>query len=436
MNKFTFRGFFKAVNIKDNSNKDFAIENISKDIFIKGPNLWYLISSAILTSIGLDTNSPAVIIGAMLISPLMSPILGIGLGVGIYDKELFFSSIKEFTFAIFLSVLISFLYFLLSPLGNITNEILARTTPTILDIGIAFFGGVAGIVAASRKGVVNSIPGVAIATALMPPLCTAGFGIAKGSPAFFFGASYLFFINAVFISLSAFVIVRYLKFPYKSYLDRVTISKIRRIILFVIVLVSVPSLVIFYKIIKNANEQKQLKSFISQNFEVNNRNVINWKLQKYDSSQTLNVFYIGEKFNPQKEDSLKIQLKDKFGKIDLNVQQLDQDYRIANLEKKLTSDVDGKFQSLFQTNAILEEKIKKLEQENKFDITDSVKLSKFNLELGVLFPNFKEIDVSKDSLLNVNVKTDLRGKNALKERKRIEDFIRFRIGDSLNINIE
>lgn len=436
MNKFTFRGLIKVVNIKDNSNKDFAIENISKDIFIKGPNLWYLASSAILASIGLDTNSPAVIIGAMLISPLMSPILGIGLGIGIYDKELFFSSIKEFAVAVFLSLLISFLYFVLSPLGNITNELLARTTPTILDIGIAFFGGVAGIVAASRKGVVNSIPGVAIATALMPPLCTAGFGLAKGTPAIFFGASYLFFINAVFISLSAFVIVRYLKFPYKSYLDSFTKSKIKRIILFVIVLVSIPSLVIFYKIIKNANEQKQLKSFISQNFEVNNRNVISWKLQKYDSSQTLSVFYIGEKIKPQKEDSLKIQLNDKFGKIDLNVQQLDQDNKIANLEKKLTSDVDDKFQSLFSTNAALEDKIKKLEQEYKFDITDSVKLSKFNVELGVLFQFFKKIDVSKDSLLNVNVITDLKGRNAFKERKRLEDYIRYKIGDSAIITIK
>jgi len=436
MNKFTFRGLIKAVNIKDNSNKDFAIENISKDIFIKGPNLWYLVSSAILTSIGIDTNSPAVIIGAMLISPLMSPILGIGLGVGIYNKELFFRSIKEFTIAVFISISISFLYFIFSPLGNITNELISRTTPTLLDIGIAFFGGVAGIVAASRKGVVNSIPGVAIATALMPPLCTTGFGLAKGTPTIFLGAFYLFFINAVFISLAAFLIVRYLKFPFKEYIDSVTKGRIRKIILFVIVLVSVPSLVIFHNIIKNANEQKHLKSFISQNFEVNNRNILSWKLQKYDTIQNLRIYYIGDKINQPKEDSLKVQIKDKFGNIELILQQLDQDYKIDNLEKKLTSDVDDKFLSLFQTNAVLEEKIKKLEQENKFDLTDSVKLRKFNLELGVLFPFFKEIAVSKDSLLNVNVKTNLRGKNALKERKRINDFIRFRIGDSLNINIE
>lgn len=322
MNKFTFRKFFKAVNIKDHHNKDFAINNLSKGIYIKGANLWYLICSSLIASIGLDTNSPAVIIGAMLISPLMSPILGIGLSIGIYDKELLFASLKEFLFAVFLSVLISSLYFLISPLGNITNELLVRTTPTLLDIFIAFFGGIAGIVAASRKGIGNSIPGVAIATALMPPICTAGFGLATGTPSIFFGAFYLFFINAVFISLSSFLIVRLLKFPYKEYINTVKESRIKKLIFIIVIVVSIPSFVIFYNIIKNADEQKKIKSFINQTFENRNRNVINWKFQKIDTLKSLRVFYIGNKINKPEQDSLQMLVKEEFGNIELNLQQI------------------------------------------------------------------------------------------------------------------
>jgi uncharacterized hydrophobic protein (TIGR00271 family) len=435
MNKFTFRGILRVVNIKDGSNKDYAIDNLSKGIYIKGANLWYLIAAAILASIGLDTNSPAVIIGAMLISPLMSTILGIGLGVGIYDRELLFSSLKEFGFAVLISLLISISYFLISPLGNITGELLSRTTPTILDIGIAVFGGIAGIVAATRKGIVNSIPSVAIATALMPPLCTTGFGIAKGEPQIFLGAFYLFFINAVFISLSVFVVVRYLKFPVKNYLNPVTKSRIRKVVLFVVILISVPSVILFYGIIKTTNEQNQIKNFISHNIEINNRNVLSWKLQKYDSLQDLRVFYSGIRVRSSEEDSLKKNLQTKFGNIVLRLQQLDQDYKIENLEKKLTSDTDDKLQSLFQKNYVLEEKIKNLESVNTFDITDSSKYKKFNLELEILFPSILEIDLSKDSVLNVNVKTDFKNKPSSKERKRMEEFIRLRVGTNSIINV-
>jgi uncharacterized hydrophobic protein (TIGR00271 family) len=436
MNKFTFRKFFKAVNIKDHHNKDFAINNLSKGIYIKGANLWYLICSSLIASIGLDTNSPAVIIGAMLISPLMSPILGIGLSIGIYDKELLFASLKEFLFAVFLSVLISSLYFLISPLGNITNELLVRTTPTLLDIFIAFFGGIAGIVAASRKGVVNSIPGVAIATALMPPICTAGFGLATGTPSIFFGAFYLFFINAVFISLSSFLIVRLLKFPYKEYINTVKESRIKKLIFIIVIVVSIPSFVIFYNIIKNADEQKKIKSFINQTFENRNRNVINWKFQKIDTLKSLRVFYIGNKINKPEQDSLQMLVKEEFGNIELNLQQIDQSYRIENLEKKLTSDVDEKILSLFQNNNSIEQRVKKIEQENLFDVNDTLQINKLKLELEILFPYYKGIDIAKDSTININIKTNLKGNNNIKERTRIKDFIMLRVGNIYGISVE
>lgn len=189
-----------------------TVRDIDANIEIKGYNIWILVCSALLASIGLDTNSTAVIIGAMLISPLMSPILGVGLGFGINNRQMLERSGRNLLIATIASLLASWLYFAFTPLGEITPEISGRTKPTLLDVLVAFFGGVAGVVSGSRKEKTNAIPGVAIATALMPPLCSAGFGLARMEWSVFLGAFYLFFLNAVFISLSTYLIVRYLKF--------------------------------------------------------------------------------------------------------------------------------------------------------------------------------------------------------------------------------
>ena len=193
---------------------------ISEGISLRGYNLWILLCSTILASIGLDTNSTAVIIGAMLISPLMSPILGVGLSLAIHDKQLLIRSLRDLFLAVVISLAASVLYFFLSPLSEPTIELQARTFPTLLDVLVALFGGIAGIISISRHDQINAIPGVAIATALMPPLCTAGFGLATLRWDYFFGAFYLFFINAVFISLATYLIVKYLHFPEIHHLDK------------------------------------------------------------------------------------------------------------------------------------------------------------------------------------------------------------------------
>lgn len=204
---------------EDKASEDEIIENVKKGIEFKGMNLWVLIFAIFIASIGLNVNSTAVIIGAMLISPLMGPIMGIGLGIGINDFELIKKSYKNLGVAVLISVITSTFYFLITPLSDAQSELLARTTPTIWDVFIALFGGLAGIVAATRKSISNVIPGVAIATALMPPLCTAGYGLATGTLSYFLGAMYLFFINSVFISLATYLIVRFTKFHKKEFLD-------------------------------------------------------------------------------------------------------------------------------------------------------------------------------------------------------------------------
>jgi len=204
---------FKLNNEKENHQT--VIESIDKGVVFKGTNLWILVFAIFIASLGLNINSSAVIIGAMLVSPLMGPIMGLGLGMAINDLSLLRKALSNYLFAAGVGLATSTIYFLLSPINDAHSEILARTTPNIYDVLIAFFGGLAGILATSSKQKGNVIPGVAIATALMPPLCTAGYGLATLQFYYFFGAFYLFLINTVFIALSTLLTLRFLKYPFK-----------------------------------------------------------------------------------------------------------------------------------------------------------------------------------------------------------------------------
>ena len=260
----------KIIHLRDTTDVRGTIESIRNSIEIRGYNVWILACGAMLASIGLDTNSVAVIIGAMLISPLMSPILGIGLSIGINDREHLILALKNFGIAVGASLAVSTLYFLITPFGSQTDEIIARTYPTALDVLIAIFGGIAGIVAGSRKEKTNAIPGVAIATALMPPLCVAGYGIAKFEWEIFLGAAYLFFINSVFIALSTYLIVRFLRFPYVDYIDEGSRKSAARWIAAFTFLVILPSGLSLYNLIRQARLNNQCVEFIDK--EVNNSN--------------------------------------------------------------------------------------------------------------------------------------------------------------------
>ncbi|HEX5819959.1 MAG TPA: DUF389 domain-containing protein, partial [Gemmatimonadales bacterium] len=279
-----------------------TVERVAADSSLRGANLWLLACSAVLASIGLDTNSAAVIIGAMLISPLMGPIVGIGLATGIDDRALLNGSLKSFGMAMAIALAASFLYFLATPLGEVTSELQARTSPTLLDVGVAFFGGLAGIVSGSRREQTNAIPGVAIATALMPPLCTAGFGLATGNLRFFAGAFYLFFINAVFISLATFFVVRGLRFPLK----RVEPARQRAVTMWVTafaVLVTLPSAWILYALVREARQQQRVTSFVRQHVAASDRDALRWDVVPSDSGPVLTVLVAGRPMSHIEEDS-------------------------------------------------------------------------------------------------------------------------------------
>lgn len=244
-------------------NQDSVYDEIKKGIIFKGTNLWILIFAIIIASVGLNMNSTAVIIGAMLISPLMGPINGMGYSIATYDFELFKKSIKNFSFAILISLVASTVYFALSPVSTAHSELLARTSPTIYDVLIALFGGLAGIVAISSKQKGNVIPGVAIATALMPPLCTAGYGLATGQFSFFFGAFYLFTINTIFIAIASVWISQLLKFPIRTIVDEVQKKKISRIITLVITIVLLPSIFFGYKLVQQEKFLQKANLYVS-----------------------------------------------------------------------------------------------------------------------------------------------------------------------------
>lgn len=248
---------------KDQDEPESIDANIQQGVNAAGANLWVLIFAIMIASIGLNVNSTAVIIGAMLISPLMGPIVGIGYGAGIADFELIRRAARNLAMMTAISLTTATLYFALSPLHSAHSELLARTTPTIWDVLIAFFGGAAGIVATTRKSISNAIPGVAIATALMPPLCTTGFGIANGNWAFAAGAFYLFTINGVFIALATLFFVKIMRLPAKVALEGKVAFRQRLLVAAVAGLTLIPSAILAIRLVQAERFQADVRSVLS-----------------------------------------------------------------------------------------------------------------------------------------------------------------------------
>ncbi len=290
-------------------NEDYAIviKNIEGGITFRGTNLWVLIFAIFIASLGLNVNSTAVIIGAMLISPLMGPIMGIGLGMGINDIALLRKALTNFLISIGVALTTSTFFFLLSPLDDAHSEILARTSPTIYDVLIALFGGFAGIVATTSKQKGNVIPGVAIATALMPPLCTAGYGLATLQFKFFFGATYLFVINTVFIALATFVFVRLQHFPIKHLQNKKAENIARHIVWIVVLLTLLPSIYLGYEMIQQKQFEKIANNFIVNEAQFANDYLLNKKIDAKDRSILL--VFGGNEISAQQINQLKLQLK-------------------------------------------------------------------------------------------------------------------------------
>ncbi|NKI28145.1 DUF389 domain-containing protein [Arenibacter sp. 6A1] len=254
------------LDIRQNTDQEATKESIIADIPFKGHTSWILICSIFIASVGLNANSTAVVIGAMLISPLMGPILGIGLSLAINDIDTLRRSIKNFTVMVVLSVFTAFLFFYFFPLRDESSELLARTAPDIRDVLIAFFGGLALVIARAKKGTIASVIfGVAIATALMPPLCTVGFALAIGNFSYATGAMYLFTINTIFIGLATFLVIKVLRFPMVRYANSQRRRFIARMASIVAVAVMIPAGFTFYDVFQESIFRKDAKDFVKKN---------------------------------------------------------------------------------------------------------------------------------------------------------------------------
>ena len=296
--KHKARKFFRQhLRVTDYIDVHAASENIRNNIPFRGPTIYILFAAIVIASVGLNVNSIPVIIGAMLVSPLMSPIIGFGMGLGTNDTKLLLRSLKNLGIMFAISLIASTLYFLVTPLETDNpTELLARTNPSIYDVMIAFFGGVAGILELSRKEKGTVISGVAIATALMPPLCTVGYGIAKLNWHYAGGALYLFFINCVFIALATFLVVKFLHFPMAEEQDRRSWRKIVSYCLLILV-VLVPSFFSAYSIVRENRFATEARHFVKENQTVSGTYIFDYTTDTSVKPYTLTLRLAGEQLS-------------------------------------------------------------------------------------------------------------------------------------------
>ncbi len=369
---------------EDTEDHELTIEAIKKNVEFRGANLWTLIFAIFIASIGLNVNSTAVIIGAMLVSPLMGPIMGVGLGIGTNNFDLVKKGLRNLGIATIISIATSSLYFWITPLHDASSELLARTSPSIWDVFIAGLGGLAGIVAATRKEKSNAIPGVAIATALMPPLCTAGYGLASGNLYFFMGALYLYFINSIFICVATFVIVRFLSFPKKAFQDKAYERKVSRYILFIVLITTAPSVYLAYQIVDKSIFENNAEAFVKQEMNFNNTQVISKNYNYGRKDRQIDLLLLGAELSKPQIDTLKTKMADyQLGRTTLSIRQ--------GLNAK--NEID-----LSQIKASILETVYQDRQENskvKVSYTDIDRpIPELKEELKSLYPQLNEYSIS------------------------------------------
>jgi uncharacterized hydrophobic protein (TIGR00271 family) len=417
---------------------DLIHQSIEKDVIFKGTNLWILIFAIFVASIGLNMNSTAVIIGAMLISPLMGPINGMGYSLATYNYPLFKMAVKNFSFAVIAGLTASTIYFSLSPISAAHSELLARTSPTIYDVLIAIFGGLAGIVAISSKLKGNVIPGVAIATALMPPLCTAGYGIATGQLYYFLGAIYLFTINTVFIGLSAMAISQILKFPIRATVDSAQKKKINRWISIVIIAIVLPSIYFGYILVQKEKFTENATKYVNNISVIDGNYLLKNEINPVKKSITL--LYGGPSLSETQKMS--IQEKAKYFSLENAEIKFQQGLSFDVITRKNT-EVDNLKGELNREYLLLQEKNKQIDSLIKRNYRGREVLD----EIKTLYPEVVSCSYGESLVFNdpksspENVEIIVfttKGKNLYnRDKKKIEDWLKTRLkSDSIKVFYE
>lgn len=364
--------------------KEKVIEDIISNISFRGSNLWILACAILIASIGLNVNSTAVIIGAMLISPLMGPIVGAGFALATYDFDLLKKTGRSLFIATVVSLIVSFVYFYISPFKDAQSELLARTSPTIYDVLIAFVGGVVGAISLTREEKGNPIPGVAIATALMPPLCTAGFGLATGNLSFFLGAFYLYSINCFFIGIATFLIIKYLKYKPKNTGNEVLNKRLRYVITSLVILIITPSLYLAYTLLEEKKFHQNVDHYITAEFENSGYTIIYKKINYKTSPKTLELAFLDKKFTEDELKTLQTNLQNfNILNTELIIRQKESD-----ISKEILSEINKNKSSLSNKDVKIKHLTEELESYKPSDPT-------FAKEVKALFPNIEDFYFGK-----------------------------------------
>lgn len=384
-----------TINLTGHIDTEAAECTIRRNIYFRGPNAWILAIATIIASVGLNVNSIPVVIGAMLISPLMGPIFGLGLGLGVNDMQLLKSSGKNLIIMVCISLVASFIYFLITPL-SLTNptELLARTNPTIYDVLIALFGGFAGIFEQCRKEKGTVFSGVAIATALMPPLCTAGFGLASGNFSWFIGALYLFFINCLFIMLATYVSVKYFKFRTVEFEDVATAKKTKRISSVIIVLFIVPSIWSAVTLIQQNNFEENAIAFAENTKAYGKCIIYDYKIDHNDGSK-IELFFTGDPL----EDSTKEMIYRTAAEYGINNEQvLINDHTTTDKGNDIEL-VKGIYDKMDKEISSREAEIKRLEEELKAARSVDIPYIQVTREITNSYPSIHEVHIAQGAVV-------------------------------------
>lgn len=405
-------------------NPKLVLENVTNNISFRGSNLWILACAILIASVGLNVNSSAVIIGAMLISPLMGPIVGAGFALATFNFGLLKKSLKNLLIATFVSLAVSAIYFYLSPFKEVQSELLARTAPTIYDVLIAFFGGIVGAISITRVEKGNPIPGVAIATALMPPLCTVGFGIATGNFSFVAGAFYLYTINCFFICISTFLIIKLLKYQAVQTADKTVEKRIRYGISILIVVMIVPSCYLAYNLLNEKKYSQNVEKFINSEFSKNGYTVIYKKVDYHSNPKSIELAFLTKKFDSAEIKKLNNSLKD-FG---ISNTKLTIKQNTSDLKSEILNEINLQKTTFSEKDL----QIKELKNELGEYKMDNPELNK---EIQILFPEVKEFAVGR--LQNFYTKDSLSVETAFlykTDAKIDEDKLKAWLQNKLKVN--
>ncbi len=365
-------------------NRRKVLENVLYNVSFRGANIWILACAIVIASIGLNVNSSAVIIGAMLISPLMGPIVGAGFGLAVFDFSLLRKSLKNLLIATGVSLVVATLYFFLSPFKEIQSEILARTSPNIYDILIAFFGGLVGVIALTRIEKGNPVAGVAIATALMPPLCTAGYCLAVGNLRYFFGALYLYAINCVFICIATFLIVKYLKYPLLQQVDKRRQRLVRNAMTFLIAIMLVPGIYFAYQLYEERKFDQKVNTFLQSEFSNKGYTLIYRKTSYNANPKKIDIALLSKRFSKVETDAL----EKKLAQYDLSNTQLRIRQDTTDLKSDILNEI-GIARTQESQKDLLIANLQKQLQETRADNAEILS------EAKILFPDITALAVSR-----------------------------------------